>query len=212
MKTLQMEILKAHMYLMLLIPVYVAWRVSKLCKTRQGKPLDELIYGIAFCYFIFILSVTVIPDWTYADPYNTGDWIRVPGFSSPMTPNLIPFKSILMYLTGDIRVNEYDKFYVAAKNIIGNILLFVPIGFFVPAICTTVETCKKTLIKSIQFAILIEIIQFLTGRSTDIDDVLLRAIGLMIGYWLGRILLAIVKALQKQFNSKNEGVGSDTEL
>ncbi len=92
--------------------------------------------------------------------------------------NFIPFKEILRY--------EIDSklFY---KNVLGNVLLFVPFGYF---ICTFLKNKKLyisfiiTLITSLS----IELIQMNIGRSFDIDDIILNLCGGIIGYLIYRLL------------------------
>ena len=92
--------------------------------------------------------------------------------------NFIPFKEILRYKL------DSKLFY---KNVLGNVLLFVPFGYFV---CTFLKNKRLyisfiiTLITSLS----IELIQMNIGRSFDIDDIILNLCGGIIGYLIYRLL------------------------
>lgn len=92
-------------------------------------------------------------------------------------PNFVPFKTILPYLLG------HKGLIIAGVNLIGNIALLVPIGFLVPCIYPNLKW-KSLLIIAIIAGFCIELPQVALGVGIfDIDDIILNALGLMIGYW-----------------------------
>src|SRR5260221_6947657 len=91
--------------------------------------------------------------------------------------NLIPFKTILPYLLGE------KGWLIAGINLVGNIVLLVPIGFFVPFVFRNM-TRKKTLVLALAAGLAIEGMQALFRVGIfDIDDVILNGLGVMVGYW-----------------------------
>lgn len=85
-------------------------------------------------------------------------------------------------------------FTVSFKNVLGNILLFLPFGLLSPYLIK----CKKfisVLVYSTLFSTFIEVMQytFLTSRRADIDDVILNTLGAVIGF----IVYCIVKVMKK---------------
>lgn len=99
------------------------------------------------------------------------------GTNSGHGPNLVPLKTILPYLFG------HKGLIIAGVNLIGNIVLLVPIGFLVPFIYQNVKW-KNSLLIAIIVGFTIEIMQVILGVGIfDIDDILLNALGVMIGYW-----------------------------
>ena len=107
--------------------------------------------------------------------------------------NLIPFKEMFRYEFGS---------YKFMKNIIGNILLFIPYGFFSSyylnnkKISTNVFLC---LIASLS----IECIQNYIGRVFDIDDIILNVFGGFCGCLLF-VALSAVRAKLPRF-MKSDG-------
>lgn len=87
--------------------------------------------------------------------------------------NLIPFRSISPYLR-----NITEPF--AFKNIIANILVFIPLGFFVSN--KNSKNVFKALIICISVILSIECIQLLFKIGFfDVDDIILNFIGSLIG-------------------------------
>ena len=95
--------------------------------------------------------------------------------------NLVPFKEILRYDVGS------KLFY---KQVIGNILMFIPFGYFVTSYCK-IKGLGKITIVSILSSLVIEWVQHFIGRSFDVDDIILNVIGGVIGFLLYISLNAI---------------------
>ena len=88
------------------------------------------------------------------------------------TNNFIPFKEILRYEVG-------SKVFI--KNIVGNIILFIPFGFFVAHLMKS-KKLYPTLVVSMITSIVIEYTQLKIGRTFDIDDIILNISGGFLGY------------------------------
>ena len=90
--------------------------------------------------------------------------------------NLIPFKEMFRYSIGSLGF---------IKNTIGNIVLFIPYGFF---------CFYYTKEKRISIGILVACIaSFCIERSFDIDDIILNVFGAIIGFLLYKLLFLISK-------------------
>ena len=92
--------------------------------------------------------------------------------------NFIPFREIFRYDFG-------SRLFV--KNVLGNMLLFLPFGFFVSYFLK----CKKAwlpLILTMIASISIETVQMVIGRVFDIDDIILNIIGGMLGFGIYKLL------------------------
>ena len=63
----------------------------------------------------------------------------------------------------------------------GNLLMFVPMGVFLPLISAKINA-KSILKIAIMAPVVIEIIQPIMGRSFDVDDLILNFIGINAGY------------------------------
>ena len=67
-------------------------------------------------------------------------------------------------------------------NVIGNILLFIPFGYFVSKFTNTKKLLHIFLVTIIT-SITVELMQVQIGRSFDIDDIMLNVIGGIVGYF-----------------------------
>ena len=92
-------------------------------------------------------------------------------------PNFLPFTTIYEYLLGE------PGRLIATVNLVGNIALFVPIGCLVPVLWRRMSW-QGSVALGVAAGLAIEGLEvaFHTGVF-DIDDVILNAIGVMIGYW-----------------------------
>jgi len=92
--------------------------------------------------------------------------------------NFVPFKTILPYLLGA------HGWFIAFINLAGNIALFIPVGFLIPLIYRKM-TWQKSLIFGLILTFIIETTQTVFHIGIfDIDDIILNALGVMIGYWI----------------------------
>ncbi len=89
--------------------------------------------------------------------------------------NFVPFRTIKSYI-------KYSGFFHSLVNILGNIIIFLPIGLIIPIISNRFKKLSKVIVSSLFISILIEFVQFFIGRSVDIDDVILNTIGGFVGY------------------------------
>ena len=99
--------------------------------------------------------------------------------------NLIPFSEIMRYEFGTQMFNY---------SVIGNILIFIPFGFLIGEYVNP-KNLWPVLITTILTSLTIEFVQLQIGRSFDIDDVILNALGGLIGYLLCIGLSAISRRL-----------------
>lgn len=105
--------------------------------------------------------------------------------------NFIPFKEILRYkLTSKL-------FY---RNVVGNIVLFVPFGYFTSYYCK-INKSYLNLIITFVTSFTIELIQIGIGRSFDIDDIILNVIGGLIGYYCYRLLDKLFRKFSDKFRN-----------
>lgn len=74
------------------------------------------------------------------------------------------------------------------RNLVINILLFVPLGFFLPFLSARFRKCWKTYAAGFLTSVLIECVQFSLCRGVvEFDDVINNTLGTMIGYGIGRL-------------------------
>lgn len=101
--------------------------------------------------------------------------------------NLIPFREITRYTIG-------SKLFF--YNVIGNIALFIPFGYFVSDKIKAKKTHQIIIVSAI-ISLTAELIQYKIGRAFDIDDILLNVTGAIIGFIIYISIQEIKKHLPK---------------
>jgi len=140
--------------------IMILLRVSFLIKHKQ-----KFIFYKEVFMFLFVIYMMCL---FYVVTFQDIDMHKAIGY------NLIPFKEMFRYKIGS------NLFF---KNVLGNMIMFVPFGFFTSYILRETKlrwVCLITLIVSVT----IELTQTQIGRIFDIDDVILNLIGGIIGYYL----------------------------
>lgn len=148
-------------------------RMNKVIRTIAG-----ILFFMYFSYLIYRLFF-----------YAYGQYFRF--YENEISYNFIPFKTILSYI---IDINKY-KPNVWFFNLFGNILAFMPMGFFLPIIFHSLQSFKRITTITFLISSLLEFIQFLLKLGiTDIDDVILNTLGGLLGYLL---LISSLKIVDK---------------
>ena len=151
--------------LLISVVVVVSLRITYLIKNRKHFTLYQELLALSFIIYILCLFQIV----TFQD---TVSW---------SSNNFIPFREIFRYHIG-------SRLFL--KNVLGNVLLFMPFGFF----SSYYLKFKKpwvilglTLVTSFS----IEVIQMSIGRVFDVDDILLNIVGGYFGYLIYSVISRI---------------------
>lgn len=184
MGLIQLYIEKMLIHMLIAIPFYVIGRLIFIkWKKITIKPMREIIMAGFTVYMIGLASQTIIPQWDMGVWADTGKfYIEVHRINESAGVNWIPFQTIFDY---SFQTNEQVMNWgtVSLLNLAGNVFLFSPIGFFLPLLWTRWQSFRKILWVGLGTTCFIEFVQFFIGRSSDIDDILLNTIGVLIGYW-----------------------------
>ena len=85
------------------------------------------------------------------------------------------------------------------RNIILNIMMFVPLGFLLPLVSKKFQAFWKTYLAGFLFTFLIEMTQLLFHLGIcELDDLMNNTVGTMIGYGFYRLFVFVVKKWKKQ--------------
>lgn len=138
------------------IVVLVSFRICYLTKNRERLILYKELLALSFIIYALCLFQVV----TFQDNIT---W---------SSHNFIPFKEILRYNIG-------SRLFI--KNVIGNMLMFLPYGFFISYYLKNKKPAL-TLILTMIASLAIELVQMVIGRVFDIDDILLNILGGYLGF------------------------------
>lgn len=142
--------------------IIISLRISYLIKNKERFVLYKELLMLGF----IIYSMCLFQIVTFQDEVS---W---------STNNFIPFREILRYNIG-------SRLFI--KNVLGNMLLFLPFGFFTSYLLDNKKpllTVALTLIASLS----IEVVQLMIGRVFDVDDIILNVLGGTFGFYLYNIL------------------------
>ncbi|MBS5794910.1 MAG: VanZ family protein [Clostridiales bacterium] len=141
---------------------------------RKNQKIIFIIYLLLFLLFVILKF-----DGSFNNLINTYNNIMNNRNNGIVNINLIPFRTINSYLK---TLPSIFSIY----NLLGNIIPFIPLGYFVSLYFNKNNIFKITFI-FIFILFFIEFIQliFLIGFF-DIDDIILNFIGLIIGYIIKR--------------------------
>lgn len=100
--------------------------------------------------------------------------------------NLTPLVTIRLYW----RLLHSQSDYLvrhAFVNLLGNVVMFIPLGFFQPYLLERLRKWYKTMLITLVLILAVEAVQYITLLgSCDVDDLLLNTFGAMLGYALWR--------------------------
>ena len=103
---------------------------------------------------------------------------RFGGSTHAGSANLVPFKTILLQLHG--RGNGL----IAKANLLGNVLPFIPVGILASMIYRKM-TWPKAVALAIATGLLMEVLEVIFQVGIfDVDDIILNALGVLLGYIL----------------------------
>lgn len=111
--------------------------------------------------------------------------------------NFTPFKTIAKYIRSFINNSMSESIII--QNLLGNTLLFAPMGLLLPCIFERLHKFKSFLITLSIILVSVETLQLLTrSGSFDIDDMILNSIGAVLLYGLWNVN-SIQKKLIKMY-------------
>lgn len=183
--------------IILIIAAVLIYVLARLYKFKKDKSIKvnykyEFSKVLFMVYIIGLLGVLLIPKVRlYQTPSPHLEFITLEWHY-----NLVPFKTISEQL-GFLN-NDMDKIRNGLLNLFVNSCLFIPF----PAILKfAFQKLKTVYCFLIPFAsiILCEFLQYIPGRRSDIDDVILNTLGLTVGM----IILLLVQN-RKFFKTQNE--------
>ena len=146
---------------------------------KQGKVLI-----IIWWLYITLLFVFVVVKFK-GSFYELSDRITSYSVQGSINYNLIPFRNM------SVQIRHITQWW-ALKNLLGNIIPFVPFGFLLPIAYRKFTSVIKVLSTGLVSILLIEIFQFFTKLgSFDVDDIILNIIGIICGYLMFLVIKRI---------------------
>lgn len=143
---------------------------------------------VAIAYSLFILYIMIAATLLFFSPYRQAAYEMNSAGEHPY--NLVPFKTIYDY----IRASSHINTNIWVSNLFGNVLAFLPLGFFLPLFFKRMKSFLRSIVTVFLVTSAVEGIQFVTRvGSFDVDDIILNTAGGAIGYalfWIGFRLIS----------------------
>ncbi|APU71039.1 glycopeptide antibiotics resistance protein [Companilactobacillus crustorum] len=172
---------KAILYTLFFIVLRYVWIKLKKKRTTLGR---ELGLGLFVFYVFLLFALTVFRDgyfiWQFKFYFHR----------SLSQINIIPLVETFKLAKGQSII---DFIY----NLYGNIMWFVPMGIFIPALSERHLNFWKVVLIGALISTSIETLQFILNTGvTDIDDVIFNTLGAAVGYllyFLGKWIKKLIK-------------------
>jgi glycopeptide antibiotics resistance protein len=161
-------------FLFLEVAFMVMWLIVRIAIWIKQKQIDwkrEAVLLLMYINLAVILRFTFFP------------MSKVDGRIQPLVLDIataFPFRVNLFPL---VNLFDYDSKRDLLLNVIGNAAMFVPSGIVLPIVYKRLNTFWKVLWTGSGISLCIEILQLpFRVRATDIDDLILNTIGVIVGY------------------------------
>ena len=145
---------------------------------KRERIKTVFLYGVFICYIFLLLKILVLSRISHSEQRSI---------------NLIPFYSIKEYIFSNSATIKSFAF----GNVVGNIVIFVPLGAYLSLFKKDKRVIRSLLLIFI-VSLFVEIIQgILAIGASDIDDIILNCLGGLIGILGYKFLLFILRDEKK---------------
>ncbi|WP_442598364.1 VanZ family protein [Neobacillus sp. D3-1R] len=164
--------------LILSIILWIIYRLKK--KEKNVNRFHEIKWLLWILYLNGIYFVTFEPFEFYVQNLNA------------IQLYLVPFEQIVLQFS---RNSVLAWYYLLA-----NIILMVPLGFFIPFLAKKKRGLLQTVFLGFLFSFTIEVVQAVfTFRSADIDDLIFNTFGVFIGYIFFKMVSPLLVTVKKRY-------------
>ena len=158
-------------------------------KNKHPSIFDFVLYVLLIIYILFFVYFLLLKNYV-AHSGVMPDMTRIEYISSSI--NIIPGFCFVDFIIRPVKPFSYVMQFIA--NIFGNIILFVPLGTFLPIYISKIRNTRKILISGLFVSLVIEAVQLFGMLGVfDIDDIWLNVLGVYIGFCLWKYIVKRLK-------------------
>ena len=193
------------MYISVLL--WVIYRIFIYIKNKKINLYREISLLIFFIYFLLLLNITIFKSSSisFRNPINSYEYKEY-GISGII--NFIPFVETIKTIT-----DGHTPIINPLSNIFGNILAFMPLGFFIPLLFSKYNNLKRIFLLGLISSLAIELVQLFVGYNvTDIDDVIYNTIGSILGLLCFKVFKYLVDNIYKSIKNTNDDIYDENIL
>ena len=161
----------------------IIWLVIRAIVLMKQKHIDWKQEAMLLLMYI---NLAVIIRFTFFPMSKVDGQVQPLIFDSetafPFRVNLLPLVNLL----------DYGSKRDLLLNVIGNVAMFIPSGIVLPIIYKRLNTFAKVILAGGGISLCIEIIQLpFSVRATDIDDLILNTVGVIMGYGIYALIRCV---------------------
>ena len=172
-------------FLFLEIVFSAIWLIIRIAIWIKQKRIDwkrEAVLLLMYINLAVILRFTFFP------------MSKVDGHIQPLVLDTAAVFPFIVNLIPLVNLFEYESKRDLLLNVIGNTAMFVPSGIVLPIVYKGLNTHRKVISAGIGVSLCIEILQLpFYDRVSDIDDLILNTIGVIVGYGIYTLLQCVRK-------------------
>lgn len=163
----------------------VAWmagmlllRIINRCGREIKLPVGDGVLLLTILYFTSLISITLIPL-----PFSTN---RRP-IATDL--NFVPVITTAKIFLHPFRYNRMALLPDIMENILGNFLMFIPMGILLPMLHQKFQSALRVILTACGISLFIELTQWVgryfgNYRHVDVDDVILNTLGAAFGCFI----------------------------
>lgn len=158
-------------------------------KEIDNKPViqnRQILTIVRICFIIYVIFLMVI----LVNPIRHGNmdaisYARQNGGWFEVTLNIIPFKTILYYISHINKINNG----IVILNLLGKILLFIPWGILVPITFSKTQNLRDFVGITILFISIVQVVRIIFPIGiADVDNIILYTIGSVVGFMILKLI------------------------
>lgn len=144
---------------------------------------ETMAAAVVLVPVFFVLNGLTVRDWGRMGKYMIFSCYQAAVWALVGLPNVA-------YVRFDLNLNLIPFAGMASdlKNCFLNVLMFVPLGFLLPLLWEKYREGKRTVCFGFGLSLSIELLQILTYRATDVNDLITNTVGAVLGYLAAKLL------------------------
>lgn len=150
---------------------------------------------LLFLLYTLILIKLIVFKYPVAElAERARDWSRDVLWEGAASANYTLFRTIKLYIRSWKSMPK-----ISFANLVGNVVAFIPLGYFLPRLFSTLKNFFMCMLTALTFILGIEMFQLLSNFGIfDVDDIFLNGCGVLIGYLGYRGLRRVHKHMNKE--------------
>ncbi len=183
------------------VVLWIIYRIFIYIKNKKINLYREIPLLLFLIYFLLLLNITIFKGYgiVFRNPLESYGY-KEHGIIGII--NFIPIVETIKTMT-----DGHTPIMNPLRNIFGNIIAFMPLGFFIPLLFSKYNSIKRIFLLGLTSSLAIELVQLFVGYNiTDVDDLIYNTIGAMLGLLCFRLLKLLLKtiSIDKKSNDESE--------